>query len=670
MLEDCKVVWLCPLEVELRAAIAMLDKVFEDIPPRARGQNVVYTIGEIGCHKVAVVGYYQENGLAASGSMAAEVLRDLPNLEIGLLVGIAGGIPSPDRDMQLGDVAVAVPEGDRPGVVGYDLNKIGDDDTSELKHWQSATHPLLRSVITVIRARDEFGFRRHLEKVKGRPGFQRPSSSPVSSDPSIVDSKQDQCPAAHPKVHYGTILSGNSVIKSKKLRDRLRNYDFADSAKIDAWQPYAAITAAAYAKEVLSYISFDDRGLPPGSGSSREMGVCGKRRGIRIPRARARLPGQTPFAEIRSRSLGLSGVGKSQLTSQFVKLQRSKHPQREIFWITGESQEAFEQSAVAMLKAPGNPTSAESSLPVKNSHEQRMGLVNSFFVELNRLEDSRWLLVIDGVSGRQYTNADHSTAFDIYSFVSRLKRGYILLTARRRDAVERYHINREIRGIKDEDAVKLLQLQVDNRLMKDGGVERLARLLKGLPLALRLAISVISRFRYTVAEYIEQWNNHGHHDKLLGNDETLFRSTELGFEELEDTHPTAARILTLFSFLDHRDLWYDLCLSGTEDTYPTGLRELALKKKPFRHYFPALADLSFIELKLWTDGHQLWETHPAIQLIARQRAATNEEEYVRCAISLVASQVPRRSYESNIWEKLRRLEPHAVQCWGHIRRGI
>ncbi|KAF5014259.1 hypothetical protein F66182_14822 [Fusarium sp. NRRL 66182] len=147
-LDDCTIVWLCPLEVELRAAITMLDKVLDECPPRARGQNVVYTIGEIGLHKVAVVGYYQEQGLAASGSIAAEVMRDLRNLQLGLLVGIAGGIPSSTHDMQLGDVAVAVPEGDRPGVVGYDFGKTGDDDQYQLKHWQNSIHPLLRSVIS------------------------------------------------------------------------------------------------------------------------------------------------------------------------------------------------------------------------------------------------------------------------------------------------------------------------------------------------------------------------------------------------------------------------------------------------------------------------------------------------------------------------------------------
>lgn len=259
-LEDCTVVWLCPLEVELRAAIAMLDRESAEIVPRVPGQNVIYTIGDIGPHRVAVVGYYQEQGLAVSGSIAAEVKRDLPKLQFGLLVGIAGGIPSSTHDIQLGDVAVAVPEDDCPGVVGYDLGKEKDDSPFELKHWQNSTDPMLRSAIGIVRAQYPQRFRRHLAVVESRTEFQRPNSD-----------------ASRPEVHYGIILSGNTVVKSKAKRDQLRSQyggiavemeaagmmtrlpvavirgisDFADASKNKEWQPYAAIAAAAYAKEVL-----------------------------------------------------------------------------------------------------------------------------------------------------------------------------------------------------------------------------------------------------------------------------------------------------------------------------------------------------------------------------------------------------------------------------------
>jgi nucleoside phosphorylase len=232
----------------------------------------MYTVGEIGNHRVAVVGYYQEQGLAASGSMAAEVIRDLPNLQFGLLVGISGGIPSSTNDMQLGDVAVATPEDNRPGIVGYDLGKEVEDGRYELKHWQNSTHPLLRSVINLIRARNGSQFRRHLRILDKHPEFQRPEAA-LHTDPM------------RPKVHYGTILSGNTVIKSQSRRDQLRDMyggiavemeaagimtrlpvavirgisDFADSSKNSAWQPYAAIAAAAYAKEVLLCLPYEDR---------------------------------------------------------------------------------------------------------------------------------------------------------------------------------------------------------------------------------------------------------------------------------------------------------------------------------------------------------------------------------------------------------------------------
>lgn len=200
------------------------------------------------------------------------------------------------------------------------------------------------------------------------------------------------------------------------------------------------------------------------------------------------------------------------------------------------------------------------------------------------------------------------------------------------------------------------------------GAEDLVGLLKGLPLALCLATSVISRYRCSVKEYLEMWKSCSQASEIMRTDETLYRSMELSFEELEKADPIAAKILTLFSFLHHRDLWYDLCYNATDDTYPTWLQDLAKEKKPFRHYYPLLADMSFIELRISPNGDRMWETHPAIQVVARQRAKASEQEYIRCAISLVASEVPR-SFEANAWETIRRLGPHVELCWGYVKRG-
>ncbi|PYH64519.1 tetratricopeptide repeat domain protein [Aspergillus vadensis CBS 113365] len=681
LLEDCTIVWLCPLEVELRAAIVMLDEISEDVPPRIRGQNVVYTVGDIGPHKVAVVGYYQEQGLAVSGSMVAEVVRDLPNLQLGLLVGIAGGIPSPGSDMRLGDVAVAVPEGDRPGVVGYDLGKAVEDDGYELKHWQNSTHPLLRSVINLLRARNGLRFRRHLQVLDTLSEFRRP-------EPGDIDTTD-----AHPKVHYATILSGNTVVKSRAKRERLRSLyggiavemeaagmmtrlpvavirgisDFADSTKNNAWQPYSAIVAAAYAKEVLLCLPPEHRqSLRRMSGRTlpEKWAFVGRQEEMALLEKELGFPAQSPIQRSVVCLWGLTGCGKSQLAARFVSQQCSSYPAREIFWISGESQESFEQSVISMLKS-GSVENPSFSGRFDMTAEKRRNLVDLFFAELDRMTDARWLLVIDGVNEAS-SSSNGFPFYDIHSYIRGLHRGYILLTSRRRDVVEKYYLGREVRGLDDNDALSLLQLQVHPQLME--GAADLVSMVRGLPLTLRLAMSVISRYRLSVREYLEMWKGHNEACEVLGPDQTLYRSMNLSFEELENVDPTAAKVLTLFSFLHNRDVWYDICLDATGHIYPQWLQELARQKTPFRRFYPLLADLSFIEMKLTSKGNRLWEIHPAIQVIARQRAKASEKEYISCVISLVAAKVPR-SFETDAWETMRRLMPHVELCWSYITGG-
>lgn len=82
-------------------------------------------------------------------------------------------------------------------------------------------------------------------------------------------------------IHFGNIASDNKVIKNAIVRDNLSERlggihcfeteaaglmntfrcliirgicDYADSHKDKNWQPYAAATAAAYGKEILSFI--------------------------------------------------------------------------------------------------------------------------------------------------------------------------------------------------------------------------------------------------------------------------------------------------------------------------------------------------------------------------------------------------------------------------------
>lgn len=106
-----------------------------------------------------------------------------------------------------------------------------------------------------------------------------PDSTCASCDPTQTIERIDR-DDTDPIIHYGNIASGNQVIKHGVTRDRLGKElgvlcfemeaaglqdfpylvirgicDYADSHKNKKWQEYAAATAAAFAKELLSVIS-------------------------------------------------------------------------------------------------------------------------------------------------------------------------------------------------------------------------------------------------------------------------------------------------------------------------------------------------------------------------------------------------------------------------------
>jgi nucleoside phosphorylase len=95
-----------------------------------------------------------------------------------------------------------------------------------------------------------------------------------------IDRYPDNRADSDPVIYYGTIATGSVVVKHALTRDKIRrkhrgicleieaaglmkNFlcvvvrgisDYADSHKNDQWQPYAAATAAACAREFLEYV--------------------------------------------------------------------------------------------------------------------------------------------------------------------------------------------------------------------------------------------------------------------------------------------------------------------------------------------------------------------------------------------------------------------------------
>lgn len=106
--------WICALETELAASVAMLDEEFLDLPDISDDSNA-YTLGRMGEHNIVLVCLPAgTTGTNAAAAAATNMIRSFPRIRFGLMVGIGGGAPDepsndPRNDIRLGDVVVSCP---------------------------------------------------------------------------------------------------------------------------------------------------------------------------------------------------------------------------------------------------------------------------------------------------------------------------------------------------------------------------------------------------------------------------------------------------------------------------------------------------------------------------------------------------------------------------------
>ncbi|KAL2808652.1 WD40-repeat-containing domain protein [Aspergillus granulosus] len=292
------VAWIAPLEIEVQAARHMLDKVHSGGFPVGPGDDYLFHAGEIHGHNVVIATFAagQRYGTNSATSLASHVKKFFPNLWFGLLVGVAAGLPnhscSPPRDIRLGDVIVAYspPSGDPPAIVPYGLGKQKGGDDFELlcngRHLPQ-TERIVGSAIGKIKAekRDTqviLGYYRSIAETATQfPDPGQENDLLYLSDDNQPVPRQHRPDAERTRVWYGSIGSGDRLLKSRRHRDAIRDKynviglemeaagvlneipvgnirgvcDYGDEQKNKDWQPYAAAMAAAFAKAVLLEIS-------------------------------------------------------------------------------------------------------------------------------------------------------------------------------------------------------------------------------------------------------------------------------------------------------------------------------------------------------------------------------------------------------------------------------
>lgn len=484
--DDYTVAWICALPLEMAAAKLMLDKTHATLPQPPQDQNT-YVLGEINTHKVVIAclpsGIY---GLTSAAVVAAQMLSTFREIRLALMVGIGGGVPlASGADIRLGDVVVCKPVGTLSGIVQYDYGKAIAYGQLERTGAQNLPDPALLTAMSHVQAKhmaETPGFltylRESLSTVKCSLGEENETFIYPGQDKDILfnskyqhngtlsdcgdcDNRQLESrpprSCTSPRVHYGTIASGNQLIKDARTRDELAKplgvlcfemeaaglmnqlsclvirgiCDYADSHKNKDWQGYAALTAAAYAKELLSE-------APPRTKRHRSTAENTARFDVQfsilnMPKHSFFVGRNQELAEIHEHLRatrfkqtvvlkGLGGIGKTQLAAAYAM----RHWQEfsAVFWLDASSAESLGSSVLDMVKRIFDDHPQYGELKEILENENTRAVIKWARAWLARPGNDRWLLI--------YDNYDHpsspSFAYDLQPLLPEMLRGHILIT--------------------------------------------------------------------------------------------------------------------------------------------------------------------------------------------------------------------------------------------------
>ena len=285
------------LPKEMAAMRVMLDNV-KPVDKISRKRPQRYYVGHIpassgGQHTIALA-LMLDMGTNSAAALATRLLNDFPSIQDVIMVGIAGGVPSPgkvDDHVRLGDVVIS----DRNGIVQYDYVKEEIKERKE-RHPPRPPRANLLNAVNLLEVDALMGDKPWLPHFERATNLNNAARPPESEDilynftdpdnpvpiPHPFDRKRG---ADQPRIFKGAIASASILQKNPRIRDELGNKhgvkaiemegsgianatwemdsgylvirgicDYCDPAKNDIWQEYAAVAASAYTRALLESV--------------------------------------------------------------------------------------------------------------------------------------------------------------------------------------------------------------------------------------------------------------------------------------------------------------------------------------------------------------------------------------------------------------------------------
>ncbi|KAH8730737.1 TPR repeat protein, partial [Phaeosphaeriaceae sp. PMI808] len=699
--DEYTVGWVCALPVELAAAEQMLDEVHKTPQPNAHDTNG-YTCGRIGEHNIVIACLPQGRiGTTSAAFVAAQMRSSFTSIRFGLMVGIGGGVPSEEVDIRLGDVVISKPLKAHSGVVQYDSGKAtpsGFERTGSL----NAPPTVLLGAVAKMQANHMRGvssIAKYLSKFESLPSFTRDAAGSdilfYSTYDHVGGATCNKCDTGslvarelrrqEVMVHYGTIASGSQVIKSAAERDRISAdlggvlcfemeavglmnefpclvirgiCDYADSHKNKTWQPYAAATAAACAKEVLSLVPVAE--VAKAYTVNEVIREASAVYYIRFPknkkfvgrRAELQLLQQRLMVDKDCQNLsivGLGGTGKTQVALQFAYAVKELWPEYSIFWVSALSKETFEQDCVNIAQALGILKSTDEEKDAKKLVKQH----------LSSSRAGPWLLVVDNADDIDLVIGSVQSG-GIVDDLPENEGGVLVYTTRTLEVAVQLTGNDVIglEAMDRQDAVDFLTSSLIRKgLHSHTMINKLLDELTCLPLAISQAAAYLNINRMPIAKYLRMLQST---EKDIVNlmsrefrDNTRYKESAsavattwiVSFNQLRERDIAAATLLAFISCVEWKAI-------------PRSLLPKPESEVDFDNAIGTLQGYSFLVRQ---EEEELYDMHRLVHLATRIWISKHDDAVgiMKRAVQHVAYVFPYGKFENRaVW---RTYMPHAIR---------
>ncbi|KFY92169.1 hypothetical protein V500_04277, partial [Pseudogymnoascus sp. VKM F-4518 (FW-2643)] len=705
---------ICALHTEAAAVIAMLDERYPKLASQKDDSND-YSFGRIGVHNLVIACLPAGvMGNTPATAVASNMKRSFP-IKIGLMVGIGGGVPSKTVDIRLGDIAVSQPMGSHGGVLQWDYGKT--EQGGEFHHSGTLDKPPiallnalqslkiydinngipLEDALTTMatnnpRMVEEFGY--EYQGADKDQLFQSAYDHPAGETCEDCDVKEVFDRKARknttPRVFYGNIASGNQVMKHGITRDQIAkkegvicfemeaaglmdNFpclvirgicDYADSHKNKIWQPYAAATAAAFARILLSFVEKQEvTDIPVQQQYTilpfpRNTDFIG--RDDILQSLHQLLPLTTTY---RTAAIwGLGGCGKTQIALEYTYCWQQE-TSGSVFWVRGDTEASFSQSYSEIAKEAGISLDLKGEdllLAVQKWIEQ----LPNWLVVLDNVDDLR---IFKKVNGHQ--SIGPSPDPELLRFVPR-KNGIVLWTSRDNSIIGRlvdHSRGVEVRGMSDQEALKLFQSRSGMPQSKQPSDEEseLLNLLENLPLAVSQSAAFVRSTRSTVKLYIEMLKESEidqselldfefsdvHRQSDMPN--SVMKTWIISMKQIAQESQCAEKILNTIAYLDNQGLPFDVLSAAGGNGF---------KKHEILQAAGRLVDYSFLQAQITAEAAPpVYQEHRLVQLATRQALtkAKQNSKFSGNAIQIMGSLFPNGTHET--WSSCRVYLPHALK---------